>query len=197
MGILEQWQITVDELNEIISANPSLRGFLLGYIAEHKLKRPLLADNRISQLVKYDNHDRARKGDISFFYQGVEISVEVKSLQTGSIRRTDTGYIGHFQCDASDRRRVVLPNGDEIETTCLLVGEFDLLAVNLFDFLGSWQFAFARNQDLPRSRYRRYKEEQRQYLLATLIEIHWPLSPPFREEPFSLLDEIVRKKPAI
>lgn len=184
----------VEELNEIISANPSLRGFLLGYVAEHKLRQLLLADERVCHLIKYDNHDRRRKGDISFFYQGVEISVEVKSLQTGSVRKTDTGYVGRFQCDASDRRRVMLPNGDEIETTCLLVGEFDLLAVNLFDFLGKWPFAFARNKDLPRSRYRGYTEEQHQYLLATLMEITWPLSSPFREEPFSLLDEIIRER---
>ncbi len=195
MSLLEQWQITMEELNEIISANPSLRGFLLGYVAEHKLRKLLLADERVCNLIKYDNHDRRRKGDISFFYQGVEISVEVKSLQTGSVRETGVGYyVGRFQCDASDRRRVMLPNGNEIDTTCLLLGEFDLLAVNLFDFLGKWHFAFARNKDLPRSRYRGYTEEQRQYLLATLMEVTWPLSFPFREEPFGLLDEIVREK---
>jgi len=60
MSLLEQWQITVEELNDIVSANPSLRGFLLGYVAEYKLRKLLLADDRVSQLVKYDNHDRQR-----------------------------------------------------------------------------------------------------------------------------------------
>ncbi len=65
MGILEQWQITSGELDEIVSANPSLRGFMLGYVAEYRLRKTWLSDPRITDLVKYDNHDRTRKGDIT------------------------------------------------------------------------------------------------------------------------------------
>lgn len=194
MGVLERWQLTAEELDEIVSANPSLRGFMFGYVSEYKLRKMWFSDERISHLVKYDNHDRSRKGDLSFLYKGAEISVEVKSLQTRSIRKVGDEYIGKFQCDASDRRQVTLPNRRKIETTCLVVGEFDLLAVNLFEFEQRWQFAFAKNTDLPRSRFARYTPQQQRYLLATLMEVTWPLKPPFQPEPFRLLDEIALEK---
>jgi hypothetical protein len=85
---------------------------------------------------------------------------------------------------------VTLPNGDVIETTCLVVGEFDLLAINLFDFRQQSRFAFAKSTDLPRSPSRRYTPEQRQYLLQTTPKITWPLQPPYRDEPYGLLDEL-------
>jgi len=71
------------------------------------------------------------------------------------------------------------------------VGEFDLLAVNLFDFGEQWRFAFAKNADLPRSPSKKYTPEQRAYVLQTTPKISWPLKPPFRDEPFSLLDEML------
>jgi len=194
MGLLEEWKLSPGELDEIVSLNPSLRGFMFGYVSEYKLGKKWFSDSRVSDVVKYDNHDRTRKGDITFKYKEVEIIVEAKSLQTNSVRRIGDEYVGKFQCDASDRRKVSLPNGEEIETTCLVVGEFDLLAVNLFAFTKEWDFAFARNSDLPRTRSHRYTPRQRQYLLATLVEVTWPLKPPFQREPFALLDEIVHQK---
>jgi hypothetical protein len=150
--------------------------------------------DQIRDVITYNNHDRTHKGDIAFLYKGVEVRVECKVLQSHSVRRVPDGYEGAFQCDASDRRRVTLPNGETIETTCLLVGEFDLLAVGIFDFGKRWRYAFAKNQDLPRSKFRKYTEEQRNYLLAGTMPITWPLKAPFHEEPFGLLDQIVKQK---
>ncbi len=39
MGLLEQWGITLGELNEILVSRPSLRGILIGFIAEYKLSQ--------------------------------------------------------------------------------------------------------------------------------------------------------------
>ncbi len=194
MGVLENRGLAIEELDEIVSANPSLRGFMFGYLSEYKLRKMWFSDERVSDLVKYDNHDRTRKGDLSFIYKGVRVLAEVKSLQTHSIRRVGDEYHGKFQCDASDRREVILPDGEKIETTCLVAGEFDLLAVSLFEFEHEWRFAFAKSSDLPRSRYAKYSPQQQKYLLATLIEVTWPLGPPFEPEPFRLLDEIALEK---
>lgn len=194
MGLLEEWSLTVDELNEILASRPSLRGIMIGFVAEYKLPKMWFSDERIVALERYDNHDRTRPGDFGFSYRGTPMSVQVKSLQSNSVRPTEIGYSGTFQCDASDRRPVRLPNGQKIETTCLLVGGFDLVAVNLFEFGQVWRFAFAKNVDLPRTRSPKYKPKQRQYLLATSVKVTWPLQSPFRDEPFSLLDEILREK---
>lgn len=191
--ILDRWDIIAEELTEIVASNPSMRGLMLGYIAEYKLREMWFEDERIENLTKYDDHDRKRTGDIAFFYKRVPIKVESKSLQTATIRKVDDVYTGKFQCDASDRREVILPNGERLTTTCLVVGHFDILAVNRFEFEQKWRFVFARNRDLPRSKYRGYTSEQQQYLLATLMDVTWPPQPPFVDDPFPLLDEIARE----
>ena len=194
MGIVEDWGLTNDELNEILVTRPSVRGMLMGFLAEYRLSRMFFMDSRIHNLVRYDDHDRSKQGDFGFHYRGSSVSVSVKSLQSNSVRPDNGGYEGRVQIDASDRRTVSLPNGEQLSTTCLVAGGFDLLAVNIFEFGHQWRFAFAKNSDLPRSTYRRYTETQRRYLLATSAKLRWPLEAPFRDEPFSLLDEITRDK---
>jgi hypothetical protein len=143
---------------------------------------------------KYVDHDRKEKGDLGATYRGESLRIEVKSLQTKTVKEVDGVYSARFQCDASDRRTITFKNGKSIETTCLLVGEFDLLGVNLFAFKKEWLFAFARNKDLPRSKFRGYPPEVRDELLASLMPITWPLQPPYEAEPFRLLDEICRER---
>lgn len=188
--------LTTQELTEIMKENPSLRGFISGYISEYKLRKFFASDESITNIRKYDDHDRSRKSDIVFTYKEVDISVEAKSLQTNSIRKEDSGFFGKTQVDASDKRPVKLPNGKTVSTTCLLVGEFDLLAVNLYGFENKWNFVFAKNIDLPRSNFKGYTPAQRKYLIATLVRVNWPPQPPFTDDPFPLLDEIVRAKQA-
>lgn len=194
MGILEDWDITQDDLNAVLSERPSIRGILIGFLAEYKLQRTVFSDSRIHKLVRYDDHDRSRPADFSFEYQGQRITVEVKSLQTSSVRSDNGGFSGRCQVDASDRRTVTLPDGSTLETTCLLAGRFDILAINLFEFGHRWHFGFVRNEDLPRSKYRNYTPYQRSCLLATNVSVAWPLRPPFYDEPFTILKEIALER---
>lgn len=197
MGLLEDWKVTRAELNEILETRPSARGHLFGFVAEYKLTKMFFTDSRIQSLRRYDDHDRTRPGDFGFIYRGMPVNVSVKSLQTTSVRAIEDAagaYTGRCQCDASDKRAITLPNGTKLNTTNLVVGGFDLLAVNIFHFGKEWRFAFAKNSELPRSTSNRYTEKQRRYLLATSIPLTWPLQPPFRDEPFSHLDEIVRRR---
>jgi len=189
--VLFRWQITADELTEVIDANPSPRGMMLGYLAEVKLGQMWFDRPVAEKWFKHDDHNRLQKGDLAVIYKGKTFIVEVKSLQTNTIGYEAGVWSGKAQCDASDRRTVTLPTGRKIQTTCLVVGEFDLLAVNLFAFENKWRFVFAKNGDLPRSRYRRYSDAERQHLLATLIPVTWPPQVPFRDEPFGLLDEML------
>ncbi len=109
-------------------------------------------------------------------------------------RRLDGLYRGVCQCDASDRREVVLPNKTKIQTTNLRVGEFDVLAAGLFAFREKWDFTFALNRDLPRSVYEKYPPKVRKHLLATLIPVTWPFRPPFVSDPFILLDRLAAER---
>jgi len=188
--LLDTWSITAEELSEIVDANPSLRGMLAGYVAEFKLAEFLSKNATVTDSFKHDDHDRSTKGDRVIEYRSRRFVIESKSLQTNSVKKVENGISGTVQVDASDRRPVMLADGSTLNTTCLLVGEFDVLAVNLFAFFGEWRFAFAKNGDLPRSTYRRYSPEQQSQLLATSVRVTWPLEHPFHTDLFALLDEL-------
>ncbi|MHC5728582.1 hypothetical protein [Nostoc sp.] len=87
-----------------------------------------------------------------------------------------------------------MPDGSKLETTNLVVGEFDILAVNCFTFEDKWHFVFAKNKDLPRTNFRKYTEAQRQYLLATTVKVIWPPTGIFTDNIFSLLDKIIEEQ---
>ncbi len=186
--------MTPEELTELVENNPSLRGMILGYLAELKLEKLWLSDSEISEVEKHDDHDRKRKGDRIIRYKNHTFVYESKSLQSASVKKIDDRWIGKAQVDASDRREISLPDKSRINTTCLLRGEFDILAVNVFAFEEKWRFVFAKNSDLPESRYRKYTPYQRRHLLATLVTVSWPPMPPFRDEPFTLMNEIIQER---
>lgn len=196
--ILDRWGITARQLTDLVNDNPSLRGIMLGYVAEHKFRELVEKHPHISSSKKHDDHDRSRKSDRVIIYKGMEFSIEVKSLQTNLTGRVDGRWTGRAQVDGSDRRIVKFPDGTELNTTLLLRGEFDILAVNCFAFENKWNFAFALNRDLPKSRFKKYTETQRDQLIASLVPVTWPPEPPFVSDPFSLVERLYleRSKPS-
>jgi len=196
-SILQKWEISEREFTELIDLNPSLRGMNLGYIAEKKFHDQFLMHPLITSSLKDDDHDRKRKGDRRIVYKGHEFIVEVKSLQTNTCKKIgDDAWCGKSQVDGSDRRIVKFSDGTELNTTLLLRGEFDLLAVNCFAFGEKWRFSFAKNSDLPISTFKKYTEMQRKNLIASLVHVTWPPETPFSDDPFSVLNSIIQERAA-
>lgn len=193
-SILDRWDFSLDELTRLVDSNPSLRGMLFGYVAEDKLRKQWFSCEAITHAIKYDDHDRQRKGDLVVTYKDQNFVIECKSLQTDSIEVVNGVWQGKTQCDGSDRRAVTLSNGSKVTTTLLPVGEFDILAVNCFSFGNKWRFAFAKNSDLPKTKSRKYTERQRDELLASLIPVSWPPKPPFYDNPYKLMDELIKRR---
>ncbi len=191
ISILEELGLTVTELTVLIHENPSLRGMVVGYAAERKLQDYLQSRDDITYIGKPDDHDRQNKGDHVIRYRGHQFTIEIKSLQTRMVTKDGDIWRGRAQVDASDRRTVILADGSSLETTLLTVGEFDVLAVNCFAFGQGWNFVFAKNEDLPRSRYRNYTDEVRRQLIASLVSVSWPPEPPFADNLLTVLDDLV------
>ncbi|HRQ39311.1 MAG TPA: restriction endonuclease [Chloroflexota bacterium] len=193
MTILSDWEITPEQLTELLKENPSLRGMLLGYVAELKLKELVTSLPGVSYTMKFDDHDRKKKGDLYIIYQGKAFDLESKSLQSNMIKWDEQKkrWMGKAQVDASDRRTISLPDGSTLTTTLLLRGEFDILAVNCYAFEQRWRFVFARNSDLPSSTYASYTEYQQKFLVASLIPVTWPPEPPFYANLNGLLDDMI------
>src|SRR5438046_3170270 len=93
-SILTRWSLTEDELTELVDQNPSLRGILLGYAAEMKLRKAWFSGKGIS-VRKDDDHDRKHKGDLVIRYKRENFRVESKSLQTAKSRREGEKWVGY------------------------------------------------------------------------------------------------------
>jgi transcriptional regulator with XRE-family HTH domain len=194
-NILEKWDMKVTDFETLIQDNPSLRGFVIGYLAESKLRELISKDTRISGLKKFDDHDRKNKHDLVIVYKNREYSIEVKSLQTSTVKVKEAeNYEARFQCDASDKRKITLDDGQEVTTTCLRFGDFDIVAVNLFAFRGKWEFGFALNKDLPASAYAKYPEALRKNLIKSIIPITLPFNEPFVADISILLDRLHKER---
>lgn len=194
-SVLDRWMLSESELTELIDDNPSLRGMVLGYAAEVKFRHMFLNRHDIKS-TKDDDHDRKKKGDRRLFYKGAELIVEVKSLQTNTVKynaATDL-WTGKSQVDGSDRRTVLFDDGSKLDTTLLIKGDFDILAVNCFAFGNTWRFAFALNNDLAMSTYSKYSEEQRRHLIASLQTVTWPPEDPFTSDFNDVLERAWRLK---
>lgn len=185
----EEWT-DPEVLTEVLRDRASARGLVYGFLAEIEFARWLdrAGIPRASHVVD-DDHAKT-KSDRTIPYRGKSYTIQVKSMQTNSIKEAEPGaFRAKVQCDASDRREVALPNGEKVATTNYVAGEFMVLATSLQPFTGSWDFAFRLNSTLERSTYAGYGEEIREHLLKTTVPITWPLEAPWTTDLFRLLDE--------
>ncbi len=60
-SLLTAWDITTEELSEIVFENPSMRGLMFGFVAEYKLKKTWLLRPEITNLVRPRFSDRKQK----------------------------------------------------------------------------------------------------------------------------------------
>jgi len=193
--IFERWGFDEDVLTDLVDDNGSLRGMLLGYVAEYKFRQMWLNHPDITDLGKDRDHDRKKKGDRNILYKGQRIRIEVKSLQTKLVTKLgEDCWSGPSQVDGSDKRIVKFPDGTELNTTLLLRGEFDILAINCFAFGEKWRFVFIRNDDLPTSNFKKYTEEQKKNLIASLVQVAWPPQSPFTSDLMAVLDKTIQEK---
>ncbi len=175
-----------EALVQLIKENPSLRGMTYGYVAEAAFVK-FIEELGIKEHFKPDDHKKT-KSDRTFNLGGRRYTIQLKSLQTNSIREVEPGrFTAKVQNDASDARKIKLPNGSTIVTTCYQVGEYDVLGVSLQPFLGEWRFAFKKNKDLKRTTSNKYPPKAQKLLLATLEDISFPLSDDWTEDLLTLI----------
>ena len=159
-----------------------------GNLAEVQLSRWLVANGvPLENQLRDDDHAKT-KSDRTIFHQGRRYTIQVKSMQTNSIKQVGSErFKAGIQCDGSDRRRVTLPNGHRVETTNYVAGEFMVLATPLHPFTARWDFAFRLNSTLDPTTSPKYAPEDRKFLLKTMVPISWPVETPWTTELFTLL----------
>lgn len=194
---IKSWELSLNDLELMIAENPHVYSPVSGFLAEYKCRQLHLENNKnIAKIVRPTGYDKQEKGDFSFLYKDEPIRLEIKSLDGPSVNDLGTDrWRGTFQCNASDAREVSLPNGSRVKTNCIVSGGWDVLAVNLYAFGNQWRFAFAQQNALPRASTI-YKQESRQYLLASSMQISLPLCAPYTWELESVLDAVIRERRA-
>jgi len=165
-----------DALVQVMQEVPSLRGMVYGNVVEVEFAEWLVAEGIPPEHQQRDDDHAKTKSDRTIVVNRRRYTIQMKSMQTNSIKETTPGsFAAKIQCDASDRREITLSTGKKVSTTCYRTGEFDILAVGLHPFYGDWRFAFRTNESLPRSAHRGYTDADRSELLKTLVDIEWPL----------------------
>lgn len=139
----------MQDLEELIDTNGSLRGYLHGYLAELQLQRQLLQLEGVTSVTKIPDRSSI-KGDLEVTYLDKVLTIEVKSLSSYALKEDllNGGWNGKVTLKRTDAEVV----NDEGETTyCLARGEFDILAICNFSLTRTWDFQFIANKYLPGS----------------------------------------------
>lgn len=184
-----------ESLIDVMTEVPSVRGMVYGNVAEVEFARWLVRNGVPDEAQVRDDDHAKTKSDRTIEFEGRRFTIQLKSLQTNSIREPSPGrFTANLQCDASDRRTVRLSTGTEVQTTCYVAGEFDVLCVGLHPFLGQWEFAFRLNSTLPRSTRhtkltKHLTDAELAELLRTLVPFEWPMheNSPWTRDLFGLL----------
>lgn len=191
MKFFEDFKITECEFNQLLANNPSLRGFVFGYVAEVKCREIVCSSPEIKYLGKYPDSDRTKKGDMWISYNDKVFSIECKSVLTGKTKYNSDSktFIGRANVDGSDCRDITLPNGSTVRTSLMQRGEFDILAINCFAMTGKWDFVFIRNSDLPCTDSPKYTEYEKSCLISSSVYVSFPVEKPFYTDLKKLLDD--------
>ena len=164
------------DLIHAIKTAPSLRGIVLGFVAEVMFTKHAELIEGIEDVRKHDDHDRSKnKIDRDFLYRGQRVTVQLKSIQTNSLGFHDDEEVVYadVQNDASDSRRMIF-NGTEITTVNYLKGDYDILCTPLYPFTGEWDFAYKVNSMCETWRSQKYPTEISQHFLHGTEKITYP-----------------------
>lgn len=145
---------TEEEIEHVINENPSLRGYLQGYLAEVAFKKQLSRLEHVTEVIKIPDQS-PEKGDFKITYKGIPITIEVKSLLTKSIKAdtlhdTWQGVVG---IKNGDKRELEVEGYGVIRTMSLVRGGFDILAISCYAVSGKWDFVFMENEYIPPKDY--------------------------------------------
>jgi hypothetical protein len=204
-----EWKLDPEEFNRIIHQNSNALSAIYGYVAEERLREMFLEeDDRVENIRSPEDQDSTDKGDWAFDWRGEPMKIEVKSLQTHTIKRVDSTQTtfdggdeqaieweaGFHLKGTSDQRKVEY-NGETFDTTLMNVADtdVDIMAVNLYRIEDEWRFAFLRVEDLPRSKGN-YPEGLREQLARSQIKLTIPLQDPFTDDLYGLMDEVLRDR---
>lgn len=141
---------SIEDLQALVDSNPYLRGYIQGYLAEDVLAARLRELDGVEYVSKIpDASDK--KGDLLVNYRGEQITIECKSMCTGTLRQDvlNDAWEAYVLCKNTDKRVVNIEGRGDVSSVNLRKGGFDILAMCTYPVTGEWGFLFLENMLLP------------------------------------------------
>ncbi|MNK27614.1 hypothetical protein D3C87_459760 [compost metagenome] len=182
---------SLNDIEEMVSENPSLRGYLQGYLAEKVLRKKLEELPGVTSVTKIPD-SASEKGDFKVIYKGTPITIEVKSLATNSVKEdilTQT-WQGTVRIKNTDKREIEVDGIGTVSSSKLFKGQFDILAVCCFAVSGQWDFVFMENKYIP-------EDSEMPGLLKTSFVINPATTACLTEDLLKVLESTYSSKPSV
>jgi hypothetical protein len=175
-------EFSLDDIEALAQENPSLRGYLQGYLAELKLRQLLLAYADVSSVEKIPDSS-STKGDFLVTYKGVTLTVESKSFRSNTARYNplSESWAASVQCKNPGSRVLTFEGRGSVMATCVEEMRFDVLAICTFPVTGQWGFLFCPEFFLPRA------ENKPGYLQSSFL-VDTDYSPGVYKDPLPAFD---------
>ena len=187
MSILSEF--TPEELDAVITENPSLRGFLQGYLAEVALRKQLLQIPEVSSVEKIPDQ-ASEKGDLKIRYRDMDLTIEVKSVGTNTVKQDVLydSWQGTVAVRSSDKKELEVEGVGRIRTSSIPRGGFDILAISCYAVSGKWEFMFMDNDNIP------YRDFSTPNLLKSSFTINPETTPYLHSDILRILQVVYDKK---
>lgn len=187
MNILSEF--TPEELDEVISGNPSLRGFLQGYLAEVALKKQLLQLPEVHSVEKIPDQS-AEKGDLRVRFKDMLLTIEVKSIGTNTVKQDVLydSWQGTVAVRSSDKKELEVDGIGRIRTSSIPRGGFDILAISCYAVSSTWEFLFMDNDNIP------YRDLKTPNLLKSSFTVNPETTPYLHSDLLKILQIVYEKK---
>jgi hypothetical protein len=193
MKTLSDWNTTEHEVAKLMEENSSLRGIVLGYVAEEKLKKIIESNSEVSSNYKPHDQDKSIRCDRVVVYKQQQFYIEVKSILSNTIRSESDYFVGTAKTNYADKKELLFDDGSNCVTSLAMRKEFDILAVNCYHMTGKWDFVFIPNQSIPATESSEYTQFQKSQLLTRTIDVCFPPKNPLHSTNLVLLmDEILK-----
>ena len=149
-GLLQGFSIS--DIEGLVEENPSLRGYLQGYLAELRLREKLLSCPGVSSVIKIPDSS-AVKGDFYVEYLGYNLKVEAKSFRSNSAKydTLSESWSASVQCKNPGSRLLNVTGRGLVKAVCIEERRFDILAICTYPVTGQWGFLFCPEFLLPRA----------------------------------------------
>jgi hypothetical protein len=191
-------------IDDLVTADPKLLSPIKGGGAERIYEVHVLSKTpEVSHFQKL-NEKKCPDYVIRYLEYSDLIVCEVKCLASRTIKVLKDGTLeAKVNISHRDPRQVDFPCGGSANLLNIHKGEYDLLAINLFDLLGEHRWAYINAEDLeietkfPKSAcYADLTEEQKAsgFLLKNHQTVNWPLKAPWTMDFPAVLHSVMETK---